>query len=232
MTKRFVLVLLIAFTAPMLLPNTASAQTQNKFVFEIKNVADFLNGTTEEDQTEVVVAEVPAPAPTPAPVVKPVAKKSSYSLPPKITGDARVYMHEPEIRAYVCPKLGDKCNTFIAVLKAENGTHECTRDNRGLNKNGSVDIGLAQINWKPGSPHTFENLQDCKYNLDVALSMYARRGFQPWYAYTKGAYKKHLPAVLASAKTIEAAKQPEVVVVDAPSEVAVVPPEPIVAIIN
>jgi hypothetical protein len=203
MTKRFVLVLLIAFVLPMLVPNVASAQTQNKLVFEIKNVAEYLNSNLNGNDEQKV--ETPAPVAETAPVIeKPVAKKTYSTLPPKTTGDARVYMHEPEIRAYVCPKLGDKCNIFIAVLKAENGTHECTRDNRGLNRNGSVDIGLAQINWRPGNPwHTFENLQDCKYNLDVALEMYKRRGFQPWYAYTKGAYKKHLPAVIASAKTIQ-----------------------------
>jgi hypothetical protein len=212
MTKRFVVGLLIAFVLPLVTPHVASAQEQNKLVFEIKNlklttsdIQDMINGN---DEAEITVVN-PTPAPE-QPVIKPVVKKTTYStLPPKATGDARVYMHEPEIRAYVCPKLGNKCNTFIAILKAENGTHECTRDNRGLNKNGSVDIGLAQINWKPGNPwHTFEQLQDCKYNLDVALEMYARRGFQPWYAYTKGAYLKHMPAVLASAKVIAESTQP------------------------
>jgi hypothetical protein len=114
-------------------------------------------------------------------------------------------MHEPEIRAYVCPRLGDNCNTFIAILKAENGTHECTRDNRGTNRNGSIDIGLTQINWTPNSPYSFEQLQDCKFNLDIALMKYERRGFQPWAAYNSGRYKKHLPAVLAAAAAIEAA---------------------------
>jgi hypothetical protein len=226
MTKRFVLVLLIAFVAPLVAPNFASAQTQNKLVFEIKTVADFLNGTEEQKVTEIQ-APTPPPVPPAPQVIKSVAKTTYSSLPPKTTGDARVYMHEPEIRAYICPRLGDKCNTFIAVLKAENGTHECTRDNRGLNRNGSVDIGLAQINWGPWSPHTFEQLQDCKYNLDVALSMYARRGFQPWYAYTKGAYLKHMPAVLASARAIAAAKPVEITVIEATSEVAIIPPQPV-----
>jgi hypothetical protein len=237
MTKRFVLVLLIAFVVPMVLPNIASAQTQNKLVLEIKNlklttsdIADALNKDDEAETEEMEIVPAPSPVPAPvAPVAKPVAKKTSYTLPPKTVGDARVYMHEPEIREYVCPKLGDKCNIFIAVLKAENGTHECTRDNRGLNKNGSVDIGLAQINWKPGNPwHSFEQLQDCKYNLDVALEMYKRRGFQPWYAYTKGAYKKHLPAVIAAGKA-EAAKPAQIVVVEptpSPEVAIIVPPTP------
>ncbi|MBX4186782.1 MAG: hypothetical protein KW802_00790 [Candidatus Doudnabacteria bacterium] len=232
MTKRFVLVLLIAFVVPMVLPNIASAQTQNKLVFEIKNVSEYINGVTDEDQSVEPVAEPVTPAPAPVPVVKSVTKKVAYTLPPKITGDARVYMHEPEIRAYICPKLGSRCNTFIAVLKAENGTHECTRDNRGLNRNGSVDIGLAQINWNPSSPYTFEQLQDCKFNLDIALKKIEKRGFQPWYAYTKGAYLKHLPAVLASAKAIALAAEPTITVTDAAPEVAILPPQPLLTISN
>ncbi|MBX4191255.1 MAG: hypothetical protein KW804_00440 [Candidatus Doudnabacteria bacterium] len=237
MTKRFVLGMLIAFVAPLVAPNFASAQTQNKLVFEIKSLkltTSDISDALDKDEPAEIEAVVPTPAVSPipappAPAKKIVVAKSSYTLPPRTVGDARVYMHEPEIRAYICPKLGDKCNTFIAVLKAENGTHECTRDNRGLNRNGSVDIGLAQINWRPGNPyHTFEQLQDCKYNLDVALEMYKRRGFQPWYAYTKGAYLKHLPAVLASARAIEASKPVEINVVEpAPSpEVAVLVTEP------
>jgi hypothetical protein len=206
MTKRFGLVLLIAFTLPLVMPNTASAQTQNKLVFEIKTLkitpADIVNALNGQDEPEIQIVE-PTPVP-PAPVVTPAAPRSAYTLPPKTTGDARVYMHEPEIRAYICPKLGEKCDIFLAILIGENGTHECTRDNRGTNRNGSVDIGLAQINWSPKSSYTFEQLQDCKFNLDVALSMVARRGFQPWYVYTKGTYKKHMPAVLAMKATLAA----------------------------
>ncbi len=228
-----ILASMLAIMALFGFPNSADAHTENKTsqVFEIKNlptiklpelpkiqlIADIYKNSEKVEMVEVATKLEMVPNPAPLPVteiaqVLPVAKAvtltsstSSNSVPPKKTGADRVFMQEPEIRAYVCPRLGDKCNTFIAILKAENGTHECTRDNRGLNRNGSIDIGLAQINWKPGNPwHTFENLQDCKYNLDVALEMYSRRGFQPWYAYTKGAYKKHLPAVLASAQAIEA----------------------------
>jgi len=228
----------LAILATFAFPSAADAQVSNKtsLVFEIKNfptikipeiptyqmISD-LNKDSEKVEiveTTSQLAMVPSPAPVPqvtAVVQSKASKNLTYApnngkVPAKKVGAERVYMHEPEIRAYVCPKLGDKCNTFIAVLKAENGTHECTRDNRGLNKNGSIDIGLAQINWKPGNPwHSFEQLQDCKYNLDVALEMYSRRGFQPWYAYTKGAYKKHLPAVLASAAALEKAKASETV---------------------
>lgn len=215
--KGLVITLAIA-TSSLLLPMSAHAQVSNQqpIVFEIKtsqipnasDIADFINGTDAQTNTAPAVT---APSTPPTPIAKPIVNKvvvakTAYRIPAKTTGDARIYMQEPEIRAYICPKLGDRCNTFLAILAGENGTHECTRDNRGTNKNGSVDIGLAQINWTPNSPYTFEQLQDCKFNLDVALSMVARRGFQPWYVYTKGLYKAHLPAILASAKVAETAE--------------------------
>jgi hypothetical protein len=228
-----ILASMLAVLAIFVLPNTADASSnKTSLVFEIKSfqtiripelpsmqlIADL---TKNSEKVEIVETSALAPVPTPAPVpATPIAEVKAFAaprisaasitanngiVPAKKTGADRVYMHEPEIRAYICPKLGDKCNTFIAILKAENGSHECTRDNRGLNRNGSIDIGLTQINWTPASPYSFEQLQDCKFNLDIALKKYETRGFQPWAAYNSGRYKKHLPAVLAAAAALEAA---------------------------
>lgn len=219
MTSRFVLPALIAVMVTSMLPAAASAQTQNKMLaLEIKNFTSIaipeipsvsqISDMTDEDEVPVVT-EPEVPIIIPVPEVKKTivaSKKISYQFPPRIEGDERVYMHEPEIREYLCPKMGQKnCNIFIAVLKAENGTHECTRDNRGLNRNGSLDVGLAQINWNPkyNPPYTIEQLRDCKFNLDIALKKYETRGFQPWYAYTKGAYKKFLKPAPVVAATIQ-----------------------------
>lgn len=183
----------------------------------VKMISDLMKNSekVEISQTTTMISVVPTPSPVPTTAITEVKSKFSATkianyeandgvTPAKAVGAERVYMHEPEIRAYVCPKLGDKCNTFIAILKAENGSHECTRDNRGLNRNGTIDIGLTQINWSPSSPYSFKQLQDCKFNLDIAMKKYETRGFQPWAAYNSGRYLKHLPAVLASAATLEA----------------------------
>jgi hypothetical protein len=191
MTSRFVLAVLVASVATNMFPSAAFAQTQNvRLVFEIKNFQTVTIPTVNDltEKPEPVVVE---------PIVVEPPKPKNY-FPPKVALEDRVYMHEPELRAYLCPKMGAKdCEIFIAILKAENGTHECTRDNRGLNKNGSLDVGLAQINWNPkwNPPYTVEQLRDCKFNLDIALQKYKARGFQPWYAYTKGAYLKFLKPV-------------------------------------
>ena len=227
-----ILASMFALLAVFAMPNTADAESNKTYsVLEIKSykiikvptipsvkmIADLM-----DNSEKVVIASftnelspVPSPAPVPTTVIADVQPKAKTVIgayeantglvPAKAVGAARVYMHEPEIREYLCPKLGDKCNTFIAILKAENGSHECTRDNRGTNRNGSIDIGLTQINWTPASPYSFEQLQDCKFNLDIAMKKYETRGFQPWAAYNSGRYLKHLPAVLAHAAALEAA---------------------------
>lgn len=202
MTSRLVLVVLLAVVVTNMFPHAASAQTnqtKTRLVFDIKNFQTITIPTLDE------LTAKPEPEVEAVPIVIEPPKPKNY-VPPKVAPEDRVYMHEPELREYLCPKMGLRdCEIFIAILKAENGTHECTRDNRGLNRNGSIDIGLAQINWRPGNIwHTYEQLQDCKYNLDVALEMYSRRGFQPWYAYTKGAYLKFLkPVPQVAAVTIQ-----------------------------
>jgi hypothetical protein len=204
MTKRFASLLTLGLLVINLIPVTAQAQIQSKTPsLEIKNIpaiptvhelSELINGTKKDENIEVETVEV-AMIEVEEVVILPTPPPPGYQIPPRVAEDKRVYMHEPEIRAYICPRMGqEQCNIFVAVLKAENGTHECTRDNRGLNKNGSVDVGLAQINWNPlyNPPYTIENLRDCEFNLDIALKKYEARGFQPWYAYTKGAYKRFL----------------------------------------
>ncbi len=209
--EQILLIGLLATLPSLMMPTKAAAQTDTKPLnIEIKNlttlniphvseIADYMANRNVEKTTEPeapIVEPLPAPVETVAVIeVKKVTPKVTYQYPPKVALEERVYMHEPEIREYICPKIGQKqCNIFVAILKAENGTHECTRDNRGLNKNGSLDVGLAQINWNPkyNPPYTVEQLRDCKFNLDIALKKYEARGFQPWYAYTKGAYLKFL----------------------------------------
>jgi hypothetical protein len=207
-------IITLAVAPILMLPEEAlaSATSENKsrLVFEIKSLKNFEIPESLLAQLPLINSQIinrksspaePAPSestnntsneqiePIQQPVIKTVAPTKTI-VPAK--AENKIFMHEPEIREYVCPKLGDRCDTFIAILKAENGTHECTRDNRGLNKNGSVDVGLAQINWSKSSPYTFEQLQDCRFNLDIALKKIEYRGFQPWVAYNKGIYKKFL----------------------------------------
>lgn len=77
----------------------------------------------------------------------------------------------------------------LAIVHAENGSMSCTRDNKGLNKNGTVDRGLWQLN---SAYHPY--IPDCYLNTDKAYEIYKSRGyrFTAWSAFNNGAYKRFL----------------------------------------
>jgi hypothetical protein len=80
----------------------------------------------------------------------------------------------------------------LAISQAENGTRVCDRVSKP-NKNGTVDIGVFQIN---ASAHrnkaTPEQLKDCLTNIQVAKQIYDRQGWTPWTVYKTGRYKQYL----------------------------------------
>lgn len=91
-------------------------------------------------------------------------------------------------------------STAIRLAKSENyynmtGSFDCARTN--TNTDGSVDVGLFQIN----SIHsrrlaslgmTMEDMKDCKKNADYAYNwVYKASGWSPWSAYNNGSYINH-----------------------------------------
>jgi hypothetical protein len=200
------LAILLSLSA-LVFPNLGAAATaktgqENSLVFEIKSKsvqeATKIKLATENYKQNVgpqknqVVINYVATTPIKAKTIK---KSKIIAQAQASTGNIqRVFWSEAQIAEYACPKFGSDCKTFLAILKAENGTHECTRNNKGLNRNGSTDYGLAQINDRATPGYTKEQLMDCKTNLDIAYMKYAGRGkrFTAWSAYNSGAYKKHL----------------------------------------
>ena len=182
---------------------TAKTGQEKSLVFEIKSQSIQNATKTKLATTEYKQAAGPEKTKHVAVAKKVQTKKAvaTTAAQPKIAAASantgtRVFWTEQQIADYVCPKFGSECKTFIAILKAENGTHECTRNNKGLNRNGSVDYGLAQINDRATPGYTVEQLMDCKTNLDIAYMKYKSRGnFTAWSAYKSGAYKKHLPHI-------------------------------------
>lgn len=81
----------------------------------------------------------------------------------------------------------------IRIAKSENfwnlNKHfDCRRTN--VNKNGSIDRGIFQIN----SVHTDISPEDafnCFKNIDYAYNLWKRQGWQPWSAYTNLSYLGH-----------------------------------------
>lgn len=97
----------------------------------------------------------------------------------------------------------DEARTALAVFQAESGlrpeavgyncyyggkSKACKPEDRHLAW--SVDCSVAQVNVK-GKVCPAE-LMNPETNLKKAYEMYSRRGWQPWYAFSGGNYKKYL----------------------------------------
>lgn len=97
---------------------------------------------------------------------------------------------------YIKIKFGEQWKTAVAVFTAESGL-TCNRYQNWLNKDNSVDHGVAQINsvhlWRVGGDE--KKLLDCRTNIDVAYQIYKEQGFKPWVAYQNGAYEKFLSSL-------------------------------------
>ena len=109
-----------------------------------------------------------------------------------------------EIAEYIASKDWDY-GTAIRLAKSENawnsrGHFDCTINNAGTNKDGSIDYGIMQINSihrafvEDYYSRPFEEVvTNCKDNIDVAYMIYQRNNniFNPWSAYNNGSYKGH-----------------------------------------
>lgn len=97
------------------------------------------------------------------------------------------FNHEVSVETEIIRTFKKEAKMALAISQAENGTRACDRVH--LNKDGSKDIGVFQIN----TVHTPKgNLYDCKDNIKVAYAIYLKQGWSPWVAYKNGSYKKFL----------------------------------------
>ena len=94
------------------------------------------------------------------------------------------------IEKQICQRFGTDCKMAMAISKAENGSRTCELIHK--NKNGSVDVGLFQINTVHFDKYSQRQLTDCSTNLDAAYELYLEQGWNPWVAYLNGSYKKFL----------------------------------------
>lgn len=104
-----------------------------------------------------------------------------------------------DIEKYICEKWGVyDCKIALAVAKAEglkydeNG--EVIPDLFNINTNGSMDVGVFQINSihykKPQCK--LRDMTDPIKNVDCAYSIYEGSGWGAWSAFKNGSYEKHL----------------------------------------
>lgn len=94
---------------------------------------------------------------------------------------------DTDIEKYICDKWGiADCKMALAIAKAESGIR-C--DAIGINKNGTADIGVFQLNtvhMNKGGDWTLANMADCYKNVDLAYELYEQQGYKPWVVYNNG----------------------------------------------
>lgn len=110
-------------------------------------------------------------------------KVSNYQAP-KLTNEQLVGKYFPEVK-----------RTAVAVFKQESQLGKFQQNLQGAPAYGIAQIYLpahrAQI---PGAndAQKIQWLKNPDNNLKFARQLYDKQGWQPWNAYTSGAYKKYL----------------------------------------
>lgn len=98
-------------------------------------------------------------------------------------------------------------NLILAVAIAHAESSLYTRAENDNNPDGSIDRGIFQVNsaWigrvvDGKTIITADNLFDPAFNAHVAHMIYKGRSytFDPWVAYTSGAYEEHLDAAIGN----------------------------------
>lgn len=163
----------------------------------------FHQNYTLENPVKVSIGCLACQRPTPTPQVILVTPTSTPKKVEPTPTEEPQYLNRRPTDEYVAALVKSypwDYSTAIRLAKSENyynltGSFDCARTN--VNTNGSVDVGLFQIN----SIHsqrlsslglTMEDMKDCKKNADYAYNwVYKASGWSPWSAYTNGSYISH-----------------------------------------
>lgn len=135
------------------------------------------------------------------PTATPTPPKPKKALKLDVVSDveASELPSDAKIIDYICSKDWD-CKTAVALAKSENfwnltKSFDCTRQG-GMNKNGTRDHGLWQINdiHISSGAITLDDALDCYKATDFAYGLYKGRGdsFSAWSAFNNGSYLGHL----------------------------------------
>jgi len=90
-------------------------------------------------------------------------------------------------RSYIEKKFGKDARIALAIVSAESSWNE---EAVNKNKNGSIDVGLFQVNSIHG--YDIEDLKDPFYNIDIAYKIFKRDSWKAWATYNNGRYKNFL----------------------------------------
>lgn len=95
------------------------------------------------------------------------------------------------IEQMVFEKFGAQGDLAVAISWAENGTRQC--DRIAVEPDGTVSVGLWQINSRHFKRFPLKDLVDCEKNNEAAYTLYTEwKGFGAWSAFKNGSYKKYV----------------------------------------
>ncbi len=107
--------------------------------------------------------------------------------------DRKFTSEKQQIMAYLVEKFGDRAGDAITIInQCEN--HAFNPNAINHNHNGTVDIGVMQINVDPSNTAEVEKLHDWKYNIDRGYAKYKSAGnkFTAWTCATVIGEKNYL----------------------------------------
>lgn len=92
-----------------------------------------------------------------------------------------------DLVAKIAKTFPENPDVMVAIAKAESGLNPKASN---VNRNGSSDIGLFQVN----SIHGYDDLEmfDPEKNIEAARKIYEKQGLTAWVAFQNGSYKKFL----------------------------------------
>lgn len=96
-----------------------------------------------------------------------------------------VEVKELTIEEKIAKTFPENPTIMMAIAQAESGMNPLASHK---NTNGSVDIGLFQINSIHGKDQL--ELFDVDHNIEVARQVYEKQGLGAWVAFSNGAYLK------------------------------------------
>ena len=191
--KTVIIVTLFTIVSTTLLYHISIWFDNNKIIFQSPIEIDIKTPIYIQDRGTAHAREWVKKALAQEPQITNEALKKVVNSTVDIKKDATVSDVEAYIRKVWAKEGSEQVRIALAVSSAENGTRQCDRTN--VNKNGSIDVGIFQMNsihnhkgelWKLGK------LVDCYNNIDRAYELWKSAGWGAWSAYNNGAYKKKL----------------------------------------
>lgn len=193
------LILILAYSSFMALTTSYRAALDFEFLPNLEDAKDSSVPELNEPVATTEKAEPLKPSETAKALEAPPPTNNNEELKdPPPEEEPEIYQGEPDayvedyvpdgsVEQEIANIFGYEYRTALAVAKAES---ELNPNAMNINRDGSRDIGIFQINERHG--WSAEELFDWRRNIAIAKFLRDRNGWGEWTAYNNGAYRKYL----------------------------------------